>query len=157
MGDIGSFSIDDERMEGIVFAKVEVEQAVMIAVGINILQLADEPFQRHVATVDTGQAPFVVVESHGKCTDIVLCSNIIEVGTSPDASLFLLGLDIPVMFQVVVIGRADIPYMLLINVHIGLKPLRILREVTWLEPHKVALDVIVELDLFLQSSDDRLG
>ena len=148
--------IDDKRMKGIIFSKVEIQQPIMIAFGIDLLQLADEPFQRHVCTTDTSQPSLAVDKRHGERTDVVFSSYFIEIGICPKTVFFVLCTDIPVCFQVVVTRRTNIPCVLLITTHIGLKPLLVLRKIARLESHVVTFDIIVQLDLFLHGRYDRL-
>ena len=158
MRDESAVTVDDKGIETIILVVDVLQRAAMIGVGIDDLQLIGKPFQRHIGTENAHNRVFLIVEGHDKRADIVVLSDIIEIRIRPEAVLRLLALGVPFFVQIVMIGRADVPRMFVcILVHIDLEPSSVLGEVFRLESDKVALDIVVQLNLVLQRAHHHLG
>ena len=130
----------------------------MITVGIDDLQLFCEPFERHVGAEDTHYRVSLVVEGHDKRADVVVLSDILEIGIRPETCIGFLALGIPFFVEIVMIGRADVPRMFVpVLIHIDLKPPSVLREVVRLESDEVTLNIVVQLDSLLHRLYHLLG
>ena len=154
----GAVAADDKGVESVIFVVEIIKHSIMITAGIDDLQLFCEPFQRQVGTEDTHYRVSLVVEGHDKRADVVVLSDIIEIGIRPEAGLRFLALGIPFFAEIVMVGRADVPWMFIPNlIHIDLKPPSILREVVRLESDEVALSIVVQFDLILHRFHYLLG